>query len=88
MLERLLAPPFTAGQTTPASSCRSGPGQLLDWLEGQPGQTWQDSWLATRRRRRRAPRTGGELAAGWLRETGGIAQARLEADAARPRVLR
>ncbi|WP_406136836.1 tyrosine-type recombinase/integrase [Streptomyces sp. NBC_01089] len=26
---------------------RRGLGKLLDWLEGQPGETWQDRWMAS-----------------------------------------
>ncbi|MFC9330830.1 hypothetical protein [Kitasatospora sp. NPDC057015] len=26
---------------------RRGVGKLLDWLEGQPGETWQDRWMAS-----------------------------------------
>jgi integrase len=51
---------------------KAGIGLLLDWLEDQPGQTWQDRWLvsgadADGRSWRRIP-------AAWLRERGCDAQ--------------
>lgn len=32
---------------TGCSYLRVGPGALLDWLEDQPGATWQERWLAS-----------------------------------------
>ncbi len=46
MLARLTAPPFT--RDNPDRRCARGRGLrlLLDWLEDQPGTTWQQRWLA------------------------------------------
>src|SRR5262249_4529543 len=45
LVERVLAAtssaPVTRGRNAP------GPGLLLDWLEGQPGVTWQERWVAS-----------------------------------------
>ncbi len=66
VLARLLAPPFSAG---PQSSPRIGLTKLVHWLEDQPGDTWQDRWVASG-----ADAAGNlawrELAASWLRATG------------------
>jgi hypothetical protein len=48
LVERLLHA-FTdpsAGRTRD-NTRRRGLGKLLDWLERQPGDTWQDRWLAS-----------------------------------------
>jgi integrase len=37
---------WAAAPSTRASN-RPGPGLLLDWLEEQPGTTWQERWLAS-----------------------------------------
>jgi hypothetical protein len=44
-LDRVLA----ASSAAPATRVyhRAGPGVLLDWLEDQPGTTWQERWLAS-----------------------------------------
>jgi integrase len=54
LIERVLA----ATQSAPATRAHNapGPGLLLDWLEGQPGTTWQERWLAS---------GAGEPGAGW-----------------------
>ena len=66
VLARLLAPPFSAG---PQSSWRIGLAKLVHWLEDQPGDTWQDRWVASG-----ADAAGNlawrELAASWLRAAG------------------
>ena len=71
VLARLTAPPFTrqnADRRPAASSARRrGLCLLLDWLEDQPGNTWQQRWLATG-----ADRAG--LA--WRQETARWLQAR------------
>jgi integrase len=43
-LDRVLA---SRGKGAGQSYCRVGPGALLDWLEEQPGTTWQERWLAS-----------------------------------------
>ena len=56
--ERLLGRALAAAPGTPAArgSNAAGPGLLLDWLEEQPGTTWQERWLAS---------GAGESGAGW-----------------------
>ena len=41
---------------------RRGLTKLLDWLQSQPGETWQDRWLASGAD---AAALMGETAAGW-----------------------
>jgi len=36
-----------AGAPSTRANNRPGPGLLLDWLEEQPGATWQERWLAS-----------------------------------------
>ncbi|WPB95928.1 hypothetical protein [Streptomyces malaysiensis] len=47
VLERTLALPFTADSDTNQRSRRRGLIKLLDWLEDQPGRTWQERWVAS-----------------------------------------
>jgi len=44
---RLLAAPFLTGRANMDSEGRRGVGHALDWLEDQPGGTWQDRWTAS-----------------------------------------
>jgi len=37
---------LAGGTSADQGYARSGPGALLDWLEDQPGVTWQERWLA------------------------------------------
>ncbi|MDX3225096.1 hypothetical protein [Streptomyces sp. ME19-01-6] len=48
LVERLLGL-FTdpAAGLTRDKARRRGLSKLLDWLEGQPGETWQDRWMAS-----------------------------------------
>lgn len=48
LVERLLGL-FTDPGTglTRDKTRRRGLGKLLDWLEGQPGETWHDRWMAS-----------------------------------------
>ena len=58
------------------ASHRRGLQTLLDWLEEQPGRTWQQRWLASG-----ADAAGGQWAAGpalWLRRRGIFSASRLE----------
>jgi len=55
---------------------RRGLALLLDWLEEQPGQTWQERWLASG-----ADTAGAEWASGpaqWLHRQGKFSPTRLE----------
>ena len=45
--ERLSSPPFTPASAEVRGSMRRGLTSMLDWLEQQSGQTWQDRWLAS-----------------------------------------
>jgi hypothetical protein len=76
------------GQLTGAPSAADSPGArdrshqvglglLLDWLEDQPGETWQDRWLASG-----ADADGGcwrQIPATWLRDRGHRARWRHDA---------
>jgi hypothetical protein len=46
LVARLSNPPFRSGSADVRRCVRRGLAALLDWLEQQPGQTWQDRWLA------------------------------------------
>jgi integrase len=43
----LMADPFLSGSATGLRNRRRGLIRVLDWLERQPGDTWQDRWLAS-----------------------------------------
>ena len=63
MLARLLAPPFRLDKPgRPARSGRRGLTRILDWLAGQPGDTWQERWAASGAEDGRA--TGGSCPTG------------------------
>jgi Phage integrase family len=47
VLARLLAPPFALGNPLSQQARRLGLVTVLNWLEAQPGQTWQERWLAS-----------------------------------------
>jgi integrase len=66
--QRQLARVLAGGISAAQNYARVGPGALLDWLEDQPGTTWQERWLASgadqaRSRWREVPRR-------WLAERG------------------
>ena len=44
---RLLAEPFVSGRPAAEENRRRGLRFVLRWLEGQPGDTWQQRWLAS-----------------------------------------
>ena len=64
-LARVLARGRSAGQ----GYARVGPGALLDWLEDQPGTTWQERWLASGADQAGTPGWR-ELPRRWLLERG------------------
>lgn len=76
-LDRLVASQVEAkGSASIGIKRRRGLPLLLDWLEDQPGVTWQDRWLASG-----ADAAGGDWARiceEWLRDRGAYSQARLE----------
>jgi integrase len=45
-LERLTSPPFVVANPATEHKRVRGLARLLDWLADQPGQTWQERWLA------------------------------------------
>ncbi len=73
VLARLLAPPFVLNNPQSRRSLRYALVRVLDWLEVQPGRTWQERWNAS------GADTGGRADPGWrrvpvawLRETGRV----------------
>jgi len=74
VLARLLAPPFLRDCPSTRDARRYGLIRMLDWLQAQPGQTWQERWHAS------GLDAGGRADArwkhevrAWLVETGRIA---------------
>jgi hypothetical protein len=59
---RLLAPPFALGNPLSQQQRRLGLTSVVNWLEAQPGQSWQDRWLASGAEGERDWR---ELVASW-----------------------
>jgi integrase len=45
--EQLTRPPFVMEVASSRGTRVRGLARLLDWLTGQPGQTWQERWLAS-----------------------------------------
>jgi site-specific recombinase XerD len=71
---RLLAPPFATGNTATQHGRRYALVKFLDWLQAQPGKTWQERWNAS------GLDTGGRadpnwkaVPAEWLKRTGRVA---------------
>ena len=69
VLERLLAPPFPTGRLNLDQERRRGLTRVLDWLEAQPGDTWQDRWITSGADAAGNPAWRG-LLADWLIATG------------------
>ncbi len=68
VLERLTGGPFALDSVGGQKRRRHGVAALLDWLGDQPGQTWQDRWLASG-----ADAAGAawrQIPAQWLRASG------------------
>ena len=66
--ERLTRPPFVLDDVKRQQRRVRGLALLLDWLAAQPGQSWQERWLASG-----ADRAGAgwrQLPAQWLRDCG------------------
>jgi hypothetical protein len=57
VLGRLVAPPFALDNPGSQNACRLGLIKTLDWLEAQPGKTWQDRWTMPSAARRRSARS-------------------------------
>jgi integrase len=67
--QRQLARVLASGRSAGQGYARAGPGALLDWLEDQPGATWQERWLASGADRAGTPGWR-ELPRRWLRDRG------------------
>jgi Phage integrase family len=48
VLSRLLSSPFALDHPVSQQKRRQGLLTMMNWLEAQPGNTWQDRWLASR----------------------------------------
>jgi integrase len=69
VIARLLAPPFPTGRASLDQERRRGLTRMLDWLEAQPGESWQDRWITSGADAAGNPAWRG-LLAGWLATTG------------------
>ena len=69
VLATLLAPPFPTGRPNLDQERRRGLIRVLDWLEAQPGDTWQDRWITSGADAAGNPAWRG-LLAGWLAAAG------------------
>ena len=69
VIARLLAPPFPAGRANLDQERRRGVIHVLEWLEAQPGDTWQDRWITSGADAAGNPPWRG-LLAGWLAGSG------------------
>ncbi len=74
-LERLTSAPFTSGSAGVQKDRALGLASVLDWLEDQPGDSWQDRWLASGADS--AGRGWRDVPAGWLASRGSYSDARL-----------
>ena len=71
VLARLLAPPFAAGNPSTQHGRRFALVRFLDWLEAQPGLTWQERWDASGiDDGERADPRWKDVPVRWLKETG------------------
>lgn len=74
VLARLLAPPFPPDSATGQHQRRFGLIRILEWLQAQPGDTWQDRWKASGvDAGARADPGWRQVPVAWLRDTGRIA---------------
>ncbi len=76
MLQLVAAASSALPESRVQANHRRGLPLLLDWLEGRPGRTWQQRWLASG-----ADAAGEQWAAGpalWLRRRGSYSASRLE----------
>ena len=74
-LKRLTCAPFTSGSAGAQKGRALGLASLLDWLEDQPGDSWQDRWLASGADS--AGQGWRDVPAGWLASRGSYSDARL-----------
>ena len=75
ILKRLTCAPFTSRSAGAQKDRALGLASLLDWLEDQPGDSWQDRWLASGADS--AGRGWRDVPAGWLASRGSYSDARL-----------
>ena len=69
ILDRLFQPPFLPDSPTSQATRRRGLRRLLDWLGDQPGDTWQQRWIASGADAAGNP-AWRELVVGWTRAKG------------------
>ena len=68
-------PDLARPQRQPANARRRGLRMLVDWLEGHPGETWQERWLATGAQEKGT--RWEEVPAAWLERQGKLSETRL-----------
>jgi Phage integrase family len=73
--KRLTCAPFTSGSAGAQKQRTLGLASVLGWLEAQPGDSWQDRWLASGADS--AGRAWRDVPAGWLASRGSYSDARL-----------
>jgi integrase len=74
VLARLLARPFTVDNPNSQHSRRYALIRMLDWLQAQPGRTWQDRWNTSGvEAGGRADHDWRTVPVAWLKQTGRIA---------------
>jgi integrase len=74
--ERLVKPPFTPATAKGRAGHKLGLQLLLDWLSSQPGDTWQDRWLASGADT--AGRSWRQVTTAWLHGDGHVSEHRQE----------
>jgi len=74
VLARLLEPPFALAHPLSQQTRRLGLVTVLNWLEAQPGRTWQERWLASGAEGQQDWRS---LAAAWKAARSGAPPGRL-----------
>jgi len=74
VLARLLEPPFALANPLSQQTRRLGLVTVLNWLEAQPGRTWQERWLASGAEGQQDWRS---LAAAWKAARSGAPPGRL-----------
>lgn len=75
VMARLLdEPPFATAAVAPLAQRRRGLAWVLDWLEQQPGESWQDRWLAS------GADAEGNIAWRWLPTAGTAGTSRRRTD--------
>jgi integrase-like protein len=73
VLARLLAKPFIMDNPNSQHERRYALIRMLDWLQAQPGRTWQERWKASGVETGQADPDWRRIPAAWLKQTGRIA---------------